>query len=52
MLLGIAGSVLGGFIGQAMGLYQQGQAAGWIMSIAGALVLLAVYRMLFAKKAA
>jgi uncharacterized membrane protein YeaQ/YmgE (transglycosylase-associated protein family) len=50
MLLGIAGSVLGGFVGQALGMYQQGQSAGWIMSIVGAIVLLALYRMLFARK--
>jgi uncharacterized membrane protein YeaQ/YmgE (transglycosylase-associated protein family) len=45
ILLGIAGAVVGGFIGQAIGLYQQGQAAGMIMSIIGAIVLLAIYRM-------
>ena len=51
ILLGIAGSVLGGFIGQALGWYAQGQFAGWIVSILGAIVLLLLYRMLFAKKA-
>jgi uncharacterized membrane protein YeaQ/YmgE (transglycosylase-associated protein family) len=51
MLLGIAGSLLGGFLGQALGFYGQGQAAGWLMSILGAIVLLALYRMFFVKKA-
>ncbi|MEW5984074.1 MAG: GlsB/YeaQ/YmgE family stress response membrane protein [Acidobacteriota bacterium] len=50
ILLGIAGSVVGGFIGQALGLYAQGQWAGWILSIAGAMVLLLIYRMVVGKK--
>ncbi len=44
ILLGIAGSVLGGWIGRAMGFYGPGQAAGWIMSIIGAVILLLIYR--------
>jgi uncharacterized membrane protein YeaQ/YmgE (transglycosylase-associated protein family) len=45
ILLGIAGALVGGFLGRAMGLYQEGDAAGWIMSILGAIVLLALYRL-------
>lgn len=45
ILLGIAGALVGGFLGRAMGLYQEGEAAGWIMSILGAIVLLALYRL-------
>jgi uncharacterized membrane protein YeaQ/YmgE (transglycosylase-associated protein family) len=45
MLLGIAGSLLAGFLGRALGLYAPGQAAGFIMSVVGAIVLLAVYRL-------
>ncbi|MBK9136560.1 MAG: GlsB/YeaQ/YmgE family stress response membrane protein [Betaproteobacteria bacterium] len=41
-LLGVAGSFLAGFVGQAAGWYQVGQGAGWIASIAGAIVLLFV----------
>lgn len=51
ILLGIVGSVVAGYLGQVMGLYQPGQPAGWIMSIAGAIILLALYRVLFARKA-
>jgi uncharacterized membrane protein YeaQ/YmgE (transglycosylase-associated protein family) len=40
--LGIAGSFIAGFAGQAMGLYQAGQNAGFIGSIVGAIVLLFV----------
>jgi uncharacterized membrane protein YeaQ/YmgE (transglycosylase-associated protein family) len=45
MLLGIAGALVGGFVGRAMGFYGESQGAGWIMSILGAIVLLALYRM-------
>lgn len=45
ILLGIAGAVIGGFIGRTMGFYQEGEAAGFIMSFLGAVVLLALYRM-------
>ncbi|HRD97116.1 MAG TPA: GlsB/YeaQ/YmgE family stress response membrane protein [Rubrivivax sp.] len=39
-VLGIAGSFLAGFVGQALGWYQVGQPAGWIASVVGAVVLL------------
>ena len=45
MLLGIAGSLLAGFLGRALGWYEAGQGAGLIMSVIGAIVLLAIYRM-------
>ena len=41
-LVGIAGSFLAGYAGQAMGLYTPGQPAGWIASILGAIVLLVI----------
>jgi uncharacterized membrane protein YeaQ/YmgE (transglycosylase-associated protein family) len=50
MLLGIAGALVGGFIGRAMGLYGPNQAAGWLMSILGAIILLALYRMLVRRR--
>lgn len=39
-LVGIGGSLIAGYVGQAMGWYTVGQTAGWIASIVGALVLL------------
>jgi uncharacterized membrane protein YeaQ/YmgE (transglycosylase-associated protein family) len=50
ILLGIAGALIGGFIGRAMGLYQTNEGAGWIMSILGAIVLLALYRMMVRRR--
>ncbi len=45
MLLGIAGSLVAGFLGRVLGLYAPGQAAGFIMSVVGAILLLVVYRL-------
>jgi uncharacterized membrane protein YeaQ/YmgE (transglycosylase-associated protein family) len=50
ILLGIAGALLGGFIGQSLGWYREGEAAGWIVSILGAVILLALYRMMVRKR--
>jgi uncharacterized membrane protein YeaQ/YmgE (transglycosylase-associated protein family) len=44
--LGIAGAVIGGLIGRALGLYGPNQGAGWIISILGAVLLLFAYRSL------
>jgi uncharacterized membrane protein YeaQ/YmgE (transglycosylase-associated protein family) len=52
MLLGITGAVLGGFIGRAMGLYGEGEAAGFIMSFLGAILLLGLYRMMIRRRIA
>ena len=45
MLLGIVGAVVAGYIGQAMGLYTEGEPAGFVMSLLGAIALLFVYRL-------
>jgi uncharacterized membrane protein YeaQ/YmgE (transglycosylase-associated protein family) len=50
ILLGIAGALIGGFIGRAMGFYGPDQAAGWLMSILGAIILLAIYRMMVRRR--
>ena len=43
-LLGVAGALLGGYIGRALGFYGPNQAAGFLMSVLGAIVLLLIYR--------
>lgn len=45
MVLGIVGALLGGFIGRALGLYNEGEAAGFIMALLGAVAVLLIYRM-------
>ena len=51
ILLGIAGAVVGGLLGRVIGLYQEGQPAGFVMSVIGALVLLFGYRLLTRQRA-
>jgi uncharacterized membrane protein YeaQ/YmgE (transglycosylase-associated protein family) len=48
-VLGIAGSFLASYGGSALGLYKQGEAAGWIASIVGAIILLVIYGMVTKK---
>ena len=50
MLIGIAGAVLGGFIGRALGFYGPRESAGFLMSFLGAIVLLALYRMVIGRR--
>lgn len=45
IILGIAGSLVAGYVGRALGWYQPGQPAGWIASVIGAIVLLVIYGM-------
>jgi uncharacterized membrane protein YeaQ/YmgE (transglycosylase-associated protein family) len=49
ILLGIAGSFLATHLGSFLGLYKQGETAGFIMSVIGALVLLVIYGMVVKK---
>ena len=51
MLLGIAGAFVGTFLGRALGLYAADQSAGFIASIVGAVILLAIYRLFTRRKA-
>ncbi|HEU5186414.1 MAG TPA: GlsB/YeaQ/YmgE family stress response membrane protein [Gemmatimonadaceae bacterium] len=49
-IIGIAGAFLGTFVGRALGMYEAGESAGWLMSIVGAILLLFIYR-LFTRRA-
>ena len=50
ILLGIAGALLGGFVGRALGFYQEGEPAGFIMAVIGAIILLAIYRAVIGRR--
>jgi uncharacterized membrane protein YeaQ/YmgE (transglycosylase-associated protein family) len=50
ILLGIAGALIGGFVGRAMNFYGPNEGAGWLMSILGAIILLALYRMMVRRR--
>ena len=51
ILLGIAGAFVGTFIGRALGFYAPGEAAGFLMSLLGAVLLLLIYRMIVKRPA-
>jgi uncharacterized membrane protein YeaQ/YmgE (transglycosylase-associated protein family) len=46
ILLGIAGALVGGYVGRAVGWYGTGDPVGFLMALLGAIILLALYRML------
>ena len=50
MLIGLAGSLIGTYLGQALGLYRAGEPAGFIGAVIGAMLLLLVYRLLVKPK--
>ena len=51
ILLGLVGALLGGFLGRSMGFYGPGEAAGFVMALIGAMILLLLYRLLVARRA-
>lgn len=50
IIIGIAGSILAGFLGRSAGWYTEGQPVGYIASILGAILLLLGYRLITKKK--
>ncbi len=46
LALGLVGSFIGTFLGRAAGWYNEGQSAGFIASVLGAVILLAIYRLI------
>jgi len=45
VLLGIAGALLGGFIGRTAGWYREGDPVGFAMAVVGSVGLLVLYRL-------
>lgn len=45
IILGIVGALVGGFLGQALNLYQPGEPAGFVGATLGAILVLWIYRM-------
>ena len=45
IIIGIAGAMIGGFLGRTLGLYEPGQPAGFFMAVLGSLVLLFLYHL-------
>ncbi|MGH7829841.1 MAG: GlsB/YeaQ/YmgE family stress response membrane protein [Candidatus Binatia bacterium] len=51
ILLGITGALLGGFLGRAVGLYEVGEPAGFVMAVVGSILLLVLYRAVAGRSA-
>lgn len=51
MILGVMGSFLAGFIGRSLGWYRDGEPAGFVMSVLGAVILVAIYHALTRRRA-
>lgn len=51
ILIGIVGALIAGFLGRTLGWYNDGEAAGFIASVVGAILLLFIYRLITKKRA-
>jgi uncharacterized membrane protein YeaQ/YmgE (transglycosylase-associated protein family) len=51
MILGVLGSFLGGFLGRALGWYRDGEPAGFVMSLLGAVILVVAYHAIARRRA-
>lgn len=51
-ILGVVGAMLATFLGQSLGLYRAGEPAGFIGAVIGAIIILAIYRMIAGRRAA
>ena len=49
-VLGIVGAFVGTFIGRALGFYGEGEPAGFLMSVVGAIIVLAIWGLVTKKK--
>jgi uncharacterized membrane protein YeaQ/YmgE (transglycosylase-associated protein family) len=45
VLLGIAGALLGGYLGRVVGLYREGDPVGFVMAVVGSIAVLILYRV-------
>jgi uncharacterized membrane protein YeaQ/YmgE (transglycosylase-associated protein family) len=44
--IGVGGAIVGGYFGRVAGLYREGQPAGFVMSLLGAISMVVVYKAL------
>lgn len=51
MLIGVAGSFIAGMLGQGLGWYRAGDGPGILASVLGAVILLAIYRLVVGRRA-
>ena len=51
MIIGVLGSFLGGYFGRALGWYREGESAGFLMSLLGAIVVVVLYHAIARRRA-
>lgn len=50
MVLGVVGSFVGGFLGRALSIYREGEPAGFVMSLLGAIILVVAYHAIAGRR--
>jgi uncharacterized membrane protein YeaQ/YmgE (transglycosylase-associated protein family) len=50
ILLGVGGALLAGFLGNSLGWYRQGEGAGFIAAVIGAIIILFIYRLVSGRR--
>jgi uncharacterized membrane protein YeaQ/YmgE (transglycosylase-associated protein family) len=50
IIIGIAGAALAGYLGNALGWYEQGEGAGFLAAIVGAIIILFIYRLIAGRR--
>jgi uncharacterized membrane protein YeaQ/YmgE (transglycosylase-associated protein family) len=50
ILIGVLGSMLSGLLGQSLGLYRQGEVAGFVRSVIGAMIVTAAYQAAWGRR--
>jgi uncharacterized membrane protein YeaQ/YmgE (transglycosylase-associated protein family) len=50
-IIGIVGALLGGYLGRAIGWYQEGDPVGFVVAVIGSIILLVLYRLLVDRRA-
>jgi len=51
-IIGMVGALIGGFVGRAIGLYREGEPAGFFMAVVGSIILLYLYRLMTRRRGA
>jgi uncharacterized membrane protein YeaQ/YmgE (transglycosylase-associated protein family) len=49
-IIGVIGALLGGYLGRAIGWYQEGEPAGFVVAVIGSIILLALYRLMVGRR--
>ncbi len=50
LLIGVAGSFIGAFLGRGLNMYREGEPAGFVMSLLGAIVLTVGYHLIVRRR--